>query len=263
MTPIKISLDVLKLRRVTVQEQITSPPANRDIPDTEVLAVEPPSPVFVDTTGRRRRLLRRIAYGFVVVCMLYGGLICVSLAGGPVSSSAILPLPALDGSGGDTPDARPAPAPTPVAGSSPTRAVVEAMPRRRSAFATNAEISPKPSATPNRPVPTPTPAPTPSPRATTARPIESSTTTPAPSASASTGTSTPPSPSDPPTTPASPVAPLPPGDGSGSTDGVSAGTGGTGGSAGDGSNAVAAPAAPSVSPDPAGTTAVPGDEVSA
>ncbi len=57
--------------------------------------VAQPAPVFVDSTGRRRRLLRRFAYGFTASCMVYGGLISLSLAGGPVSPSAVLPLPGL------------------------------------------------------------------------------------------------------------------------------------------------------------------------
>ncbi len=75
--------------------------------------VAQPAPVFVDSTGRRRRLLRRFAYGFTAFCMMYGGLISLSLAGGPVSPSAVLPLPGLV-DGGEPPTGNALPRPEPV-----------------------------------------------------------------------------------------------------------------------------------------------------
>ncbi len=80
---------------MTSQEPHTQHIADHDDLDTEVIMVAQPAPVFVDSTGRRRRLLRRFAYGFTASCMVYGGLISLSLAGGPVSPSAVLPLPGL------------------------------------------------------------------------------------------------------------------------------------------------------------------------
>jgi hypothetical protein len=62
-------------------------------PQTNLIA---PAPVFVDAEGRRARLLRRLAYAFGALVLVYGGLISVSLAGGPVRSSAVLPLPLLE-----------------------------------------------------------------------------------------------------------------------------------------------------------------------
>ncbi|NUT51190.1 MAG: hypothetical protein HOV94_28380 [Saccharothrix sp.] len=51
------------------------------------------SPVFVDPSGRRRRVLR-IVIGVAVVCVLaYLTLLAVALAGGPVNRSSLLPLP--------------------------------------------------------------------------------------------------------------------------------------------------------------------------
>ena len=61
-----------------------------ELPDTEVIAVPRPDLVFVDATGRRRRMLRRASYGFAAVCVAYGGLVGVSLAGGPVSTSGAI-----------------------------------------------------------------------------------------------------------------------------------------------------------------------------
>jgi hypothetical protein len=99
-----------------LHEPETSLPADRDIPDTEVIALSAPTPVFVDSTGRRRKVLRRLAYVFGGLCLIYGGLISVSLAGGPVSSSAILPLPDLPiGAGKPAAKARLRPAPTTAA----------------------------------------------------------------------------------------------------------------------------------------------------
>ena len=60
-------------------------------PVTEIRPAE--APVFVDSTGRRRRLIRRTTFGFLVGACAYGALIIVSLLGGPVPPNALLPLP--------------------------------------------------------------------------------------------------------------------------------------------------------------------------
>jgi hypothetical protein len=83
---------------VTSQEPRTPFSANADeMHETEVIVVSTPAPVFVDSARRRRRVLRRLTYGFGALCMLDGDLVSVSLAGGPVSSGAVLPLPDLHG----------------------------------------------------------------------------------------------------------------------------------------------------------------------
>ncbi|MFI5840769.1 hypothetical protein ACIA8K_13780 [Catenuloplanes sp. NPDC051500] len=62
---------------------------------TEALPINSPSagPVFVDATGRRRKRVRRLAYAVGALCMVYTGMVGVSLAGGPVSPHALLPFP--------------------------------------------------------------------------------------------------------------------------------------------------------------------------
>jgi hypothetical protein len=213
---------------VTSHEQETAQSADRDIPDTAVIVVPAPSPVFVDSTGRRRRLLRRLSYAFGAVCVLYGGLISVSLAGGPVSSSAILPLPDL---GGAAAEAHPTPTPRPTLASPKARAIIEALPRRDLPVAGNERlVVTRPATTPAAPRATSKPA-TPKPSATTSKPVES-TATPTPSVSPSASASPTPStsPSTGPTRQPPPVPPNPPSTGA---DGGSGGatSGGTGGSA--------------------------------
>jgi hypothetical protein len=121
---------------VTSQEPENPDSADRDIPDTEVIVVPSPASVFVDSTGRRGRLLRRLSYAFGALCMLYGGLVSVSLAGGPVSSRAVLPLPNLRAEKTQPVQAeigpKPAPIAKPAATSAPPRAVAvtEVLPRR-------------------------------------------------------------------------------------------------------------------------------------
>jgi hypothetical protein len=228
---------------VTSHEQESAQSVDRDIPDTEVIAVSAPSPVFVDSTGRRRRLLRRLSYGFGGICMLYGGLLSVSLAGGPVSSSAILPLPDL---GDGVVAARPSPTPQPPHVSPNARAVIDALPRRDLAPAGHDRfVGTRPATTPA--APRATRRPTPKPSATTGGPVESTSTpkpSPSPSATASPTPST--SPTTEPTRQPPPVPPSPP-------------KGGTGGSDGSGSSATALPAPPTEAPttEPADATPAP------
>jgi hypothetical protein len=188
---------------VTSQEPENPPFIDGDIPVTEAISVAPPAPVFVDTTGRRSRLLRRIAYGFGALVMLYGGLICVSLVGGPVPSSAVLPLPGLEpADNADDKKPRPTPVPTPTPSARPVF-VADALPRRatsaarlESARVTSSTARPATRrTTPTKPTTTkPTPKATPA----TTRPVES-TTVPTTAATVA------------PTTPATvPVAPSPP-----------------------------------------------------
>ena len=229
---------------MTSQEPENPHSAEPEIPDTEVIAVAACAPVFVDSTGRRSRLLRRLAYAFGVLVMLYGGLISVSLAGGPVRSSAVLPLPGLENDQDqDNPPARPNPIAAPSASQSPKSFVVtDALPSRRTSAVTLATASrlestrvPSKSATIK-----PAPSKTPTPSASPTHPVES-TTTPATTPTTTAPTTTPA------TTPVVPpvVPPSPPsggtgtgGQGGGSTVGGSTGTGsssGTGSSGASGS----------------------------
>jgi hypothetical protein len=115
---------------VTSQEPHPQLIADPDIPDTEVILVAQPAPVFVDSTGRRRRLLRRLAYGFGAFCMVYGGLISLSLAGGPVSPGAVMPFPELIDRGAAPSDGKPWPTPEPIVTAPKSVLVNDATPRR-------------------------------------------------------------------------------------------------------------------------------------
>jgi len=213
----KIAIDVFKLGRVTSQEPENPHSAEPDNPDTEVIAVAAPAPVFVDSTGRRSRLLRRLAYAFGVLVMLYGGLISVSLAGGPVRSSAVLPLPGLEADkDDDVPPARPGPIPEPNADhSTKSLTAIDALPPRRTSPASRLESTHVPSKSASA---KPTPSKTIKPSASTSHPVESTTTSPA-----TTPPTTPPAttPTTGPTTP-----PIPP---TGATGTGGTGTGGQGG----------------------------------
>jgi hypothetical protein len=235
VTTPKIAKDVFKLGRVTSQQPENPHSTEPEILDTEVIAVAAPAPVFVDSTGRRSRLLRRLAWAFGVVVMLYGGLISVSLAGGPVSSSAVLPLPGLetDENDGRAP-ARPSPAPSPSQ-SSKSLFVAEALPRRAgpSEHASAARV--ESAKVPPKPAPKPTTSKTPKPSPSTSHPVES-TTTPATSGSPTTtptGTTTTPTRTPAPPTKAPTVAPVPPAGGGSGGSGTTDDTGGQGGGSGD------------------------------
>ena len=239
---------------MTSQEPQTPFSANVDeMHETEVIVVSTPAPVFVDSTGRRRRVLRRLAYGFGALCMLYGGLVSVSLAGGPVSSTAVLPLPDLHGDPDDpVAEERPTPSRAPAVTPVPRSTVVaDTLPRRP--VSQNSTLRPdarRPSATSIR---TPTAAPTrrtPTPGATTAtKPVESATT---PSATPTPTRTTPPEETTPPVD-APPAPPAAGGGGGGSSSGG-------GGSANGADEPIAAPPAPPVAvpiDDPAGTSTGP------
>jgi hypothetical protein len=246
---------------VTLQEQESTQSDDRDILDTEVIVVPAPSPVFVDTTGRRRRLLRRLSYAFGAVCMVYGGLVSVTLAGGPVSTSAILPLPDL---GDVAAAARPSPTPLPALGPPKARAIIEALPRRDLVAAeTDRFVANRRAATPS-PRASSKPA-TPKPSTTTSRPVES-TPTPKPSATPSATSSATPS-ASPTTRPTKQPPPAPPTSGTGgrSESGGADSPGDRGAdSSGDG-GASALPAPPTQTPttDTADTTPSPTPQPSA
>jgi hypothetical protein len=52
-------------------------------------------PVFVDSSGRRRKLARRASLIAVAVLAGYVGLLAVSFAGGPIPPNALLPVPGI------------------------------------------------------------------------------------------------------------------------------------------------------------------------
>jgi hypothetical protein len=187
---------------VTSPDQKNPHSVERDNPDTDVIEVSAASPVFVDATGRRRRLLRRFTLAFGGLCMIYGGLISVSLAGGPVSSSSILPLPDRKET---TPSPSPSPnaTPTPAVATPETQRIIEALPRR--VVPATRHDAPRRSATEATHPPAP-PKLTPSPSASASKPTES-TSSPAPSPSAS-GAPTPTTPAPP--APDRPAVPRPP-----------------------------------------------------
>lgn len=76
----------------------------------ELSEAEPAGPIFVDASGRRRKLARRASVAAVAVVAGYAGLLAVSFAGGPIPPNTLLPVPGI-------PSAKaPAPASTSVAG---------------------------------------------------------------------------------------------------------------------------------------------------
>nr|CEL19755.1 hypothetical protein [Kibdelosporangium sp. MJ126-NF4]CTQ96980.1 hypothetical protein [Kibdelosporangium sp. MJ126-NF4] len=50
-------------------------------------------PVFVDPSGRRRRILRRIALGVCALLLCYGVVVVAALLGAPIPQSVLLPVP--------------------------------------------------------------------------------------------------------------------------------------------------------------------------
>jgi hypothetical protein len=219
---------------VTSQEPENPQPADRDIPDTEVIVVSAPTPVFVDSTGRRRRRLQRLAYAFGAICVLYGGLISVSLAGGPVSSSAILPLPDLPDHEDAPVKAQPSPTPEPVVSTPPkTHLIIESLPHDVPLSPERRDVTTKPAPPAKKKSKAPTRKPS-APAPTATRAVES-TSTPSPTVSATPQASaTPVAPSPPAAQPtkkattkaAPPPSPAAANDGAGSSsDGTDAGTG--------------------------------------
>ena len=189
---------------MTLQEPQTSHNTDIAAAETEVIAVPEPAPVFVDSTGRRSRLLRRVALAFGVLLVAYGGLISISLTGWPVSSSAVLPLPGLDDDEDedeDEPQSRPTPAPAPTPTASPARRVVESVQggagQRRPVASTSATVS----ATATRSA-TPTPTPSAGSGSPTPKPVESTTATQQPTPDPNPTTSGPAAPAVPPNRPA-------------------------------------------------------------
>ena len=61
---------------------------------------EPPPPVFVDSSGRRKRRLRRFAYALCVAALLLVAVLWLSQAGDDVRPKPMSPMPASPGTAG-------------------------------------------------------------------------------------------------------------------------------------------------------------------
>ncbi|GAA4931586.1 hypothetical protein [Actinoplanes utahensis] len=173
---------------------------------TEVIAVPAPAPVFVDSTGRRSRFLRRLALAFGVVLLGYGALIGVSLAGGPVSMSAVLPLPGLEDDRDEKkpqPVPKTTPTPDPAPSTTPARRIIESADRGESVprRPVTTTATPKAAAKPSR-SPSPKPSPSVSSTPVVTKPLESGTVSQPPKPNPGTSTTT--------TTTTPPPAPVPP-----------------------------------------------------
>jgi hypothetical protein len=67
---------------------------------------DPPIPVFVDTTGRRRRRTRFAFYAIGGLSAAYAGLVGVSLAGGPIAPEELIPFSVVNAPEPDAPATR-------------------------------------------------------------------------------------------------------------------------------------------------------------
>ncbi|MFC5907881.1 hypothetical protein ACFP3V_11715, partial [Streptacidiphilus monticola] len=83
----------------------TSPPESPTRPEPRRTAS---APVFVDTTGRRRRLVVQGGRLLAVPALGYLGLVVSTLLGGPTIDSPLLPLPAAPAHAAGGPQHRPA-----------------------------------------------------------------------------------------------------------------------------------------------------------
>ena len=72
-------------------------------------------PVFVDASGRRRKLARRASLAAVAVLAGYVGLLAVSFAGGPIPPKALLPVPGIPAGRQQAPSSAPVNAAVPSA----------------------------------------------------------------------------------------------------------------------------------------------------
>lgn len=63
----------------------------------------PGAPIFVDASGRRRKVARRASLAAVAVLAAYAGLLAVSFAGGPIPPKVLLPVPGIPSGKAQTP----------------------------------------------------------------------------------------------------------------------------------------------------------------
>ncbi|MEU1616456.1 hypothetical protein ABZ479_04030 [Streptomyces sp. NPDC005722] len=124
-------------------------------PETELIAL--PGPVFVDSSGRRARAVRRAGWAIAAACSVYTAALALSLSGAtPIAPKTLLPLPGVPSTAPDD------------AGSSGTGEVDEpadqAVPPATAGFIrAGAAAAPSPSGT-ARPASSPTPSASPSKR---------------------------------------------------------------------------------------------------
>lgn len=205
-------------RRVLAEEKgssVVMRVANPGKIDSVALSETHSTPVFVDPTGRRQRLVRWLAVGVAGGCLAYAALLGVSLTGGPVTPPARLSLPELKAH-----PQPPSPAPGPsqhpqmvaVAGA-PDPVVPPPLPPTATASATPPSAAPSTAASPTAPSPKPPAAVPPS----TTRPPQESTPTPSPTGTSNPGPSPQPTQPAPPNQPQPTAAPAPPADGSSGT----------------------------------------------
>ncbi|MEU1884935.1 hypothetical protein [Micromonospora sp. WMMD987] len=161
-----------------------------DGPTATIAAVTPPTPVFVDPTGRRHSRLRWFAYALGLVGLIYTGLVGVSFAGG-IAPHAVLPF--VDEVA--QPERSPSPSPgattrAPAAGTvAPTDVAPPTAASRKPAAGTPAAVPVTPSAVRSTGTPSPSPSASRSPSRSPAtgsasprptRPAPTTTTPPAP-----------------------------------------------------------------------------------
>jgi len=129
-------------------------------------------PVFLDTSGRRRRWLRVAGFGVAGACGMYTAVVAVSLMGGPVSPDSVLPLPE-HGTAAKRADPAPTRSAPTAPGTAPTRGLRRPRPTASPAPGTvgkrtiPAPATVVPSQAPSSPRSTP---PTPAPSTTTRTP---------------------------------------------------------------------------------------------
>ncbi|MDD9379675.1 hypothetical protein M8Z33_24060 [Streptomyces sp. ZAF1911] len=145
------------------------PPVSASAPTSA--SASDPSPVFVDSSGRRQRRVRRLGWLLVVPAAGYIVLLLSSLFGGPTLSSPLLPLPHPSQA---APDAAPskAPAASPAPGSA-------GAPKRTGAAVSGASVSgaAQPPAAPSTAGPDRGATPRNTPGATVAPPVQPAPTT--------------------------------------------------------------------------------------
>jgi hypothetical protein len=138
-------------------------------------AAEPeaaPAPVFVDATGRRRRVAHRLTLGLFLAAVCYSLMVIWSLLGGPVSPDSLMPFsaphpthsgtkptvsahPSTAAAGNPTTPFASAHATTPMAGAG-TSAGASAPSATASASASASATGHRPTAAPGKPTSSPT-----------------------------------------------------------------------------------------------------------
>lgn len=105
------------------------------------------TPVFVDPSGRRRRVLRMIAAAAAVATLGYLALVLLAVFGAPLPPAAQLPLPAGLGSGAIVGGTETTESPTPTS-TEATDGDPSGTPQRRATTAPTTAVAPTSKATP-------------------------------------------------------------------------------------------------------------------